>query len=627
MKILLVAMCATVRCFAGNLVPDYGDVRLTGPFGERMDAMVRNHLERTDVGLLTACFGERNETRKIWQCEFWGKYMHAAAPFWRYSGSSVLREKLDAGTERVIAAQSSDGYIGNYPEELRFGNRGWDVWGVKYTLQGLLHHFDATGDKKSLEAAQRLCDFMIRHFSAGQDVLPMRYTGCFGGLPSCSSLEPVIGLYRRTGEKRYLDFATDIVRELTEFADGPQLVKLAKVPVGDRRLEVVPECRSQLAKDRLDHQLVKAYEMMSCHQGLLDYYEVTGDCRYLEATLDMAESIIRDELYVTGGCTAGECWHHGREHQNDPITWQQETCVITTWMRLCEKLLTVTGDPKWADHLERAFYNVYLAALNRDSSAFAAYTPVNGDRSTGHHHCRMHTNCCNANGPRGFLTILRSLVQSRHRDIYVNFYMSGSFKVMVPDVKEKVSFRVYSRYPKDGEVQLRYVDSKIRTFALNLRVPESWTNVRLELNGEMRDVKPGGYVRIDRNWEPGDWLTLTFDQPVRMLREGDAVAFTRGPLLLVRASRFDDGDIASPIDVAKVDATALNSFVRVQSDDPTVYAQFAAVLPIGVHTSDPDNGNVPRAVRFCDYASGANAWTPTDYCRSLIPVVIHGKTF
>ena len=627
MRLAIVLLGLTGSAWAGNVVPDYGDVRLTGPFGERMDAMIRNHVERTDVELLTACFGERNETRKIWQCEFWGKYMHAAAPFATYTKSAALREKLDVGAARVIAAQSPDGYIGNYPDELRFGNRGWDVWGVKYTLMGLLHHYDATGDEKSLAAAKRLVDFMIGHFTGGRDVLPMRYTGCFGGLPSCSSLEPVVWLYRRTGERRYLDFASYIVRELTEFADGPQLLKLAKVPVGDRRLEVVPECRSQIAKDRLEHQLLKAYEMMSCHQGLLDYYEVTGDRRYLDATLATAESIVRDELYVTGGCTAGECWHHGREHQNEPITWMQETCVVTTWMRLCEKLLTVTGDPKWADYLERAFYNVYLAALNRDCSAFAAYTPVNGDRSTGHHHCRMHTNCCNANGPRGFLTVLRGLAQAKGADVFLNFYVSGSFKVKVPDLNEKVAFRTYSRYPKDGDVQIRYVDAKARKFALNLRIPETWAKVRLELNGETRDVATTGYLRLDRTWKPGDWITLTFEQPVAKHVLNNAVAFTRGPLLLVRASRFADGDIASPIDVAKVDAKALSSFVRVQSDDPTLYALFSANLPIGLHTSDPDNGNLLRSARFCDYASAANAWTPTDYCRSWIPVAVHGKTF
>ena len=271
--------------------------------------------------------------------------------------------------------------------------------------------------------------------------------------------------------------------------------------------------------------------------------------------------------------------------------------------------------------------NAFSRKQEREADEFAAYTPLNGYRSRGHHHCWMHTNCCNANGPRGFLTVLRGLAQAKGADVFLNFYVSGSFKVKVPDLNEKVAFRTYSRYPKDGDVQIRYVDTKARKFALNLRIPETWAKVRLELNGETRDVATTGYLRLDRTWKPGDWITLTFEQPVAKHVLNNAVAFTRGPLLLVRASRFADGDIASPIDVTKVDAKALSSFVRVQSDDPTLYALFSANLPIGLHTSDPDNGNLLRSVRFCDYASAANAWTPTDYCRSWIPVVVHGKTF
>lgn len=51
MKTALVLLALTGSVWAGNVVPDYGDVRLTGPFGERMDAMIRNHVERTDRSL------------------------------------------------------------------------------------------------------------------------------------------------------------------------------------------------------------------------------------------------------------------------------------------------------------------------------------------------------------------------------------------------------------------------------------------------------------------------------------------------------------------------------------------------------------------------------------------------
>ena len=57
-------------------------VCVEGPFGAKLDRMIRNHVVATDAKKLAALFGE--QTRETWwQTEFWGKYMHAAVPLWR----------------------------------------------------------------------------------------------------------------------------------------------------------------------------------------------------------------------------------------------------------------------------------------------------------------------------------------------------------------------------------------------------------------------------------------------------------------------------------------------------------------------------------------------------------------
>ena len=73
-----------VRC-------EIGDVRLKGPLGERLDAMIERHVIGTDVDYITAPFQEKTETKGWWQTEFWGKYMHAAMPYLQYSGSAKLK--------------------------------------------------------------------------------------------------------------------------------------------------------------------------------------------------------------------------------------------------------------------------------------------------------------------------------------------------------------------------------------------------------------------------------------------------------------------------------------------------------------------------------------------------------
>ncbi len=174
---LLAGMAAYMAAAAAaSTVPPYGAVRMRGPMGARLDAMIERHVKSTDVEYITSPFMEKTERRNWWQTEFWGKYMHAAVPFWAYTQDASLRRSIDLGVERILSSQEPSGYIGNYPDELRYGE-GWDVWGMKYTLMGLMHYYDGvTGNgergmgngergmgngKKALDGACRLCDYVI----------------------------------------------------------------------------------------------------------------------------------------------------------------------------------------------------------------------------------------------------------------------------------------------------------------------------------------------------------------------------------------------------------------------------------------------------------------------------------
>ena len=132
-----------------------GTVRLKGILGARLDAMIERNVAAKDIDAITAPFLDKTETRKLWQTEFWGKWMHSAVPFLAYSGHAALREKIGRGIDRILASQEEGGYIGNYPDALRFGE-GWDVWGIKYTMMGLLHWHDATHSEAALAACRRL---------------------------------------------------------------------------------------------------------------------------------------------------------------------------------------------------------------------------------------------------------------------------------------------------------------------------------------------------------------------------------------------------------------------------------------------------------------------------------------
>ena len=629
---VLAAGAATFSLAAScDSIDNIGETRLKGPLGEKLDRMVAGHVIGTDVDYITAPFLEKTETKGWWQTEFWGKWMHSAVPYSVYTGNAALGASIDHGIDRMLASQDKGGYIGNYPDALRCGE-GWDVWGMKYTMMGLLHYYDGerrTGNgergKRALDACRRLCDYVIAEIGPnGRRGRELWQTGNWSGYASSSILEPVVWLYRRTNDKKYLDFATYIVKGMSEPESGPRLVDLALkgVSVADRNgYGNKPDTHGGYV---MKHNRWKSYEMMSCYQGLLDYVEVTGNGEpgtgngepgtgkcddILKAAVMTGEDIVKEEINLAGGCACSEAWYHGARKQHLPYLRLHETCVTTTWMRFCEKLLEVTDDPKWADELEKTFYNAYLAAMKMDGTEFAGYTPLSGNRWHGQHHCYMHTDCCTANGPRGFLCFLKELCRNDGKTATFNFYASALVK----------GFDMYSLYPRANYA--RIVSHTEGPLAMRLRIPAWSAKTVVKVNGAAQEgVKPGSYFSVSRDWKLGDIVEIIFDMPVVAHVIDHSVAFTRGPVLLARDSRFADGDMTEVFRRGKIaDGQRMDGFSAVRTPSDDIWMAFSATLPVGPHHANPEGAN-GLAVTFCDYASAGNLWQPANYYRTWFPV-------
>ncbi len=167
-------------------------------------------------------------------------------------------------------------------------------------LLGLLAYYDLTGDKATLASAKKVADHLLTQVGPGKaDIVK---TGNYRGMPSSSILEPMVYLYVRTGDGRYLDFAKYIVAQW-ETPDGPKLISaaLAGIPVSER----FPHPSTWWSYENGQ----KAYEMMSCYDGLLELYRITGERNYLKAVEKSVKDIIDNEINIAGSGSAFECWY------------------------------------------------------------------------------------------------------------------------------------------------------------------------------------------------------------------------------------------------------------------------------------------------------------------------------
>jgi len=499
-------------------------VRLEGTLGRRLDLCIRNRVFAQDPNKLIEPFRHRTE-QTCWQTEFWGKWFLSAAAACEYAGDTDRGSRLDHSLRQLIATQSSDGYIGNYAPGSHL--KGWDVWGRKYTLLGLLAAYDLNGDRAPLQAARRLADHLLREVGPdGDDIVTL---GLYRGMASSSILQPIVRLYRATHDERYFQFAQYIVERWSS-SKGPQLIEKANVPVAQR----FPPPKKWWSWENGQ----KAYEMMSCYIGLLELYRETGWAPALDAARHTYESIRDTEINVAGSGSASECWYGGKALQTETRPRSMETCVSVTWMQFCTHLLAITGEAHFGDDIERTAYNALAGAMTPDGSSFAQYSPLEGVRSLGEQQCGLDLNCCVANGPRGMMLIPEVAVMLDAQGPAVVLYSSGQWNFVLPS-GTPCSLLISTDYPRDAAAEIRVDPARPESFPLRLRVPQWSRATKIAVNGApVAAAQPGTWAVMERLWKPGDRLRVTFDLRTEQLNIGNRYAMVRGPLALASDNRL-----------------------------------------------------------------------------------------
>ena len=571
------------------------NIKLDGYLNHRIEQCISERVMKQDIDEILRPYSNRTET-KMWQSEFWGKWMLGACDSYCYNGDPELMAKIQYAVDGLLKTQTSEGYIGNYAPEARLAE--WDVWGQKYTLLGLQRYYDISGDKRALDAACRVADYLMT--LVGPGLADIATLGNYRGLAAGSILEPMVFLYNHTKDSRYLEFAKYIV-ERWESANGPKLISkaLADIPVAERFLPV-PDAFNWTKNGH------KAYEMMSCYIGLLELYQITREPSYLQAVEMTVRRIIEQEINIAGSASANECFWHGGLRQTTPVFTSNETCVTYTWMELCDRLYRITGSPLYIDEFERTAYNALQAALRYDGKFIASYVPLEGFRRIGERQCGLNFNCCEANGPRGFALIPQTAMAVRNRTVEVNMYVPASVEAKLAS-GENISLKMATNYPMDGKVEITVNCKRKTNFTLAVRIPLWSTANSVSVNGEVCEeaVLPGCYYRINRTWNPGDQVTLELEMEGKLVVMDNHLAIVRGPIVFARDSRFNDGYVDETIAIEH-DAEGRVEMVPITSDKPEfAWMAFRVNALTSIYNGNKESF---RPISVCDFASAGNTW-------------------
>ncbi len=603
--ILVVSATAFSAAFpaGGGAFSGVADVKLHGYVGRRIDQCIEQRVMGQNADELIAPFRAQQETQGRWASEFWGKWVQGAMSAYRYNHDPALLAKIRDAQQKLRACQLPGGFIGDYTPEKE--TTGWDIWGRKYTLLGLVKWYRLTGDKAALKAACRLLDYTLTQ--VGPHGKPIYECGYYKGMPPMSILEPVVFMYEETKNERYLDFAKYIA-EASESADGPQLIRKADVPVAFRFPLQPGDTWWSIGNGQ------KGYEMMSCYVGLLELYKVTGETAYMQAAEKTWQHIAEEEINVAGGACSLECWYEGRRLQTHPALHTMETCVTFTWMQFCERLLEMTGNPKYADQIELTMYNALMAAMKWDGSQIVKYVPLEGFRREGEHQCDVRINCCNANGPRAFAMIPRVAYRTpSDTRLDINLFIPSEATIKLG--KRSIMLRQETSYPEEGVVSIRVNPDKPVQADIALRIPAWSKQAEVAVNGEKIEAKSGTYCVISREWKAGDEIRLTLDMTARMITQDHQAAIVRGPVVMARDTRFRDGFVDECMILPNKDGIV--ELTRVQSPEK-MWMAFTMPVVRGYYY---DQAQDRAVVHLCDFASAGNTWDESERYRTWIPLL------
>ena len=244
-------------------------------------------------------------------------------------------------------------------------------------------------------------------------------------MAATSVLEPMVLLYRATGERRYLDFCYYITRAWDQ-PQGPKIIRSL-----DETGSVFKTANA------------KAYEMMSNLVGLAELYRLTGDRKFLDPVVAAWKDITAKRLYVTGTTSSSEHFRDDFDLPGEEKSDVGEGCATVTWLQLNWQLLRLTGEAPYAQELERTIYNQLLGAQDPHNGDICYFTPLNGKKNP-----TPGINCCVSSEPRGISMIPQIAWGALDRGVAVELYTPGEVEIAGVRLKSE------TRFPMDGTVML-----------------------------------------------------------------------------------------------------------------------------------------------------------------------------
>jgi len=476
---------------------------------------------------------------------FLGHWLSAASMLCENENRPVLRAKIDWIVSELARCQERNGgeWVGSIPEKYFDMLRpGFYIWSPQYTMHktimGLKDVYDRLGNKTAIEILDHLADWYVRWVDSVQKSNP---DAVFSG-EQAGMLEVWADLFALTGKEKY--------KNLMEAYEGNALFS-----------------RLDDGTDALSDDHANASIPVSHGAGRL--YEVTGDEIWKQRMEAFWKNAVTDRgMFSTTGSNAGEFWIPLRSHSRFLCATDQEFCTVYNMVRTAEYLFRWTGNPAYADYIERAIYNGFLAQQNRQTGMPTYFLPMApGSKKTWGSRTRDFW-CCFGTMVQAQAMYPELIWYTDGEDVSVSQYIPSDVSLTLSSGPVRLSQSIHMKNYNNqvlfdehsgGRVSrwsLRFTvhSESGEEWALKLRIP-SWCSGRPEIsvNGVpvSGEIPETGMYELRRRWGD-DTVDVFFPSRVRCeMLPGDSGIFSLvdGPIVLAGLTQSDrpvEGDLSNP---------------------------------------------------------------------------------
>ncbi|MFR9595926.1 MAG: beta-L-arabinofuranosidase domain-containing protein [Rikenellaceae bacterium] len=484
-----------------------------------------------------------------WQDGDYYKWLEAQISVYSVTKDSALLESINERAERIVRSIADDGYI-TLHTQIGYGAKGneddklipfenserWirpqlhETYNMGHFLVMAMTHHRVTGSDLLLDAAVRVGDYLDSYFDV---VTPEKAHLDYNSVHVMGLME----LYRTTGEERYLECVNRVIS-------------------GRGQKKGLTQNQNDTPLRKEDRAVGHAVLAPVLYIGAADYCAESGDEQLTEALEAIWEDIYHRKASLTGGIgnvhnggsekNREEAVHEafGLPYSIDSSTAYNETCATFYGAFFSWRLFLLTGDVKYLDVMERAFYN-NLSSMALDGRSYF-YTNVLRWHGEDHDclsldfHDRWTTQCtcvCCPTSVARFAAQTKEYAYAKDdNSLYVILYGSNNIETSVAG--HDVKFEQQSSYPWSGDVVMTYAGDRNAEFDLKLRIPEWAQGASLKVNGEVVETSASSFASVSRKWRKGDKVELVLpmtpqlieaDPRVEQLR--NQVAVSCGPLV------------------------------------------------------------------------------------------------